>query len=67
MCDHEKDCILQVRLSHTEKRTFLDASRISGTSMSAWVRDRLKRIARDELQTSGLPVAFIDEEKRRAG
>jgi hypothetical protein len=51
--------LLQVRLDEAEKRAFEDAARLSGLALSAWVRERLRLIARRELEKAGMPVAFL--------
>lgn len=57
----EKDYNLQVRLSLAEKEALTTAARVAGLSLSSWVRDRLRRTIRNELQTSGLKVAFLED------
>lgn len=59
----DKDYNLQVRLSRTERAAFEEAARMAGISMSAWVRERLRRAARAELQSAGIKVPFIEEIK----
>jgi hypothetical protein len=54
---------LQVRMTLAEKQGFEAAAKASGVSLSAWVRDRLRRSAREELQASGILVPFIAEMK----
>ena len=58
-----KDYNLQVRLSGPERDAFEGAARMAGISMSAWVRERLRRAAREELQSAGIKVPFIEEIK----
>ena len=50
---------LQIRLDSAEKQAFADAAALSGQSVSVWVRDRLRRIARQELQDAGREVSFL--------
>lgn len=57
----EKDYNLQVRLSKAEKATLTAAARVAGVSTSSWVRDRLRKTARQELQAAGLKVPFLEE------
>lgn len=57
----DKGYNLQVRLSKAERAAFDAAAQAAGISISAWVRDRLRRAARDELQSAGMRVPFIDE------
>jgi hypothetical protein len=55
---------LEVRLSLDEKRAFKDAADFAGLALSAWVRERLRRAAREELERAGRQVAFLP---RRGG
>jgi len=55
-----KDYNLQVRLTQAERDTLNLVANGSGISVSAWVRDRLRRAAREELQSSGIKVPFLD-------
>ena len=57
----EKLSSLQVRLSDGDKRSIELAAEISGISVSAWVRERLRKNARIELQASGVKVPFLEE------
>lgn len=63
----DKDYNLQVRMTSAERLAFDEAARTSGVSLSAWVRDRLRRAAREELQEAGLRVPFIEELKSSGG
>jgi uncharacterized protein (DUF1778 family) len=62
----EKDYNLQVRLTQAEKDALAAAAKASGITVSGWVRDRLRRAARQELQASGLRVAFLENDGSRA-
>lgn len=55
-----KDYNLQVRLTQAERDTLRMAADAAGLSLSAWLRDRLRKAARAELQTSGLKVPFLE-------
>ena len=55
----EKTEILQVRVTASEKPTFERAAEISGLSISSWVRERLRKSSRLELQSSGVKVPFM--------
>lgn len=55
-----KDYNLQVRLSQAEKDTIKMAADTAGLSVSSWLRDRLRRAARTELQASGIKVPFLE-------
>jgi len=61
----DKDYNLQVRLTRAEKDTLTAAARVAGVSTSSWVRDRLRKTARQELQASGLKVPFLEEAEER--
>jgi uncharacterized protein (DUF1778 family) len=54
-----KDGLLQTRVSAAEKQAFADAADLDGKKVSEWVRDRLRRVARQELQDAGKPVPFL--------
>jgi hypothetical protein len=51
---------LQIRVGVAEKQSFQDAADLAGLALSAWVRERLRRVARVELQEADRPVAFLD-------
>ena len=53
-----KEELLQVRLSATEKLAFEEAAELTGLALSAWVRERLRRIAAVELTEAGKTVPF---------
>jgi predicted HicB family RNase H-like nuclease len=50
---------LQVRVDSAEKASFDAAADLAGLALSAWVRERLRLVARTELQAAGQPVAFL--------
>lgn len=58
---------LEIRLEAAEKRAFRDAAELAGLDLSAWVRERLRVIARQELEGAGLIVAFLHKETASAG
>ena len=49
---------LLVRLDPQEQQAFKEAAKAAGLPLSAWVRERLRQMARRELGNLGLPVAF---------
>jgi len=51
---------MELRLDVAEKEAFVKAAEISGMSLSGWVRDRLRRASKKELQDMNMPVAFLD-------
>jgi len=57
------DYNMQVRMPTSEVAAYRAAAEISGTTLSAWVRDRLRKASRQELQASGIKVPFLEEYK----
>jgi uncharacterized protein (DUF1778 family) len=58
--DSGKSDYLEIRLGPSEKQAFKDAADLAGLAVSAWVRERLRRIATKELQDASRPVAFLE-------
>jgi uncharacterized protein (DUF1778 family) len=56
----KKEALLQLRLDATEKKAFEDAADVAGLALSAWVRERLRRAARKELEEAGRSIAFLE-------
>jgi len=54
-----KEALTQIRLLASEKAGFEEAAELSGLSLSAWMRTRLRMIAKKELEAEGLPVEFL--------
>ena len=54
-----KDDHLEIRVASAEKQAFQEAAQISGLSLSAWLRERLRMVARKELEAYGRKVAFL--------
>jgi hypothetical protein len=50
---------LNIRVAATEKAAFDRAAEVAGVPLSAWMRERLRTIARRELQEAGEPVPFL--------
>jgi len=55
---HKSD-VARLRLSPDEKEAFQEAASMSGLSLSAWIRARLRQAAIRELENAGRPVPFI--------
>jgi hypothetical protein len=51
--------LLQLRLDAIEKESFQKAAELAGVALSGWVRERLRKAARLELQDAGEKVPFI--------
>lgn len=63
--DKSRTGYLDVRLEPAEKQAFQAAAELAGLSMSSWVRERLRQMARKELEAAGLPVAFVVRRQRQ--
>jgi uncharacterized protein (DUF1778 family) len=48
-----------LRVSPSERQAFAAAANLDGKKTSEWIRDRLRRDARQELEASGQKVPFI--------
>jgi hypothetical protein len=57
--DKVKGIRFDMRLELSEKEAFRDAANLAGLDLSAWVRERLRSAARQELGGAGRPVAFL--------
>jgi hypothetical protein len=57
--DRLKADYLDIRLLAVEKKAFRDAADLAGLDLSSWVRERLRMLARRELEVAGQPVAFL--------
>ena len=49
-----------MRVEKSEKDTFRAAAEAAGLPLSEWIRQRLRREAKKELEDLGLPVAFLE-------
>jgi uncharacterized protein (DUF1778 family) len=49
---------LKIRISPDEKRAFQQAADAAGISLSAWMRERLRRAAAAELEMMNVPIPF---------
>jgi uncharacterized protein (DUF1778 family) len=59
----KRDALL-LRLEAGEKEAFKAAADLAGIGVSAWMRERLRRVARQELEEANLPIPFL---RPRAG
>jgi len=50
---------LDMRLDEYEKEGFRLAAEMSGLELSGWIRERLRRAAKKELEDAGKQVPFI--------
>jgi hypothetical protein len=56
--DKKSDAIL-LRLEPREKEGFGAAAAIAGVPLAVWMRERLRRIARQELEEAKQPIPFL--------
>jgi hypothetical protein len=56
--------VLLVRMTPGEKQAFQDAALLAGIPLSAWMRERLRREARKELEEAGQKIAFLQYPER---
>jgi hypothetical protein len=54
-----KTATFKLRLTEREKEAFRDAAELSGIPVAAWMRERLRRAARIELEDAGKQVPFV--------
>jgi len=54
-----KRSVLQLRVNEAEKKAFEQAAELDGKATSDWVRDRLRRLSREELLAHGREVPFL--------
>ena len=54
-----KEEYMELRLDAAEKQAFWDAADLAGMALSVWVRERLRKAARKELEDADRPVAFL--------
>lgn len=48
-----------IRLKPEEKEAFKQSAKLSGLTLSSWVRERLRRAAVKELEEAAVPIAFL--------
>jgi len=56
---------MQIRLDSAEKQAFAEAAALAGQSISVWVRDQLRRVARQQLEEAGKEVAFVSRTQEK--
>lgn len=54
-----KAALIQVRISEKEQAAFQRAAELDGKKLSEWVRDRLRRVSRSEIESHGEEVSFL--------
>jgi len=56
-----RDKNILIRVSEVEKETFQDAADLAGIPLSAWMRERLRRVAIEELENNKQPIALFED------
>jgi hypothetical protein len=59
--DQTKGDYIELRVGVDEKQAFVDAANLHGMALSVWIREKLRRAARKELEDAEKPVAFLDK------
>jgi hypothetical protein len=57
--EKSKNSTKQIRLGAAELETFQAAADLAGLSVSSWMRERLRTVAREELKAAGRDVPFL--------
>jgi len=55
---------IKIRVNADEKTAFEEAAKTAGISLSAWIRERLRREARKDLEESGQQVPFAKRKEQ---
>ena len=50
---------LKLRIGPEEKQAFQEAAELAGVALSVWIRERLRKVARKELEAAGHKIAFF--------
>jgi hypothetical protein len=58
----DKTETVQIRVTALEKAAFLQAAGLSGIPLSGWVRERLRKASRLELESAGLAIPFVQSQ-----
>jgi hypothetical protein len=58
--DAVKADYIEVRCEESEKQAFRAAAEAAGLPLSGWIRERLRKVARKELEDMDMPVAFLE-------
>lgn len=59
-----KAMVIRTRIDEDEKRAFEEVANLAGISLSAWMRERLRRAAIRELEEASRPIPFIRSDRR---
>jgi hypothetical protein len=53
---------MELRVGPKEKEAFKQAADLAGIPLSAWIRERLRRAARKELEEADKPIPFLEND-----
>lgn len=54
-----KSMSVLLRLDPGEKQGFAEAAEVAGVPLAVWMRERLRQVAKKELESAGRPVTFL--------
>ena len=57
--DQTKGEYIELRVGADEKQAFQDAANLCGMALSVWIRERLRKASRKELEDAEKTVAFL--------
>lgn len=57
--DKARSVLMQFRVTPPEQQTIQAAADLDGKKLSEWIRDRLRRLSREELEREGRAVPFL--------
>ena len=61
MAEQRRTERVELRMEPPEKEGFVQAARLAGLPLSAWIRERLRAAARAELEEVGRRVPFLSK------
>ena len=61
-----KSEVVQIRMEPEEKQAFQEAADLAGLALSAWIRERLRKSARIELEDAGQQIPFLNRRQVRS-
>lgn len=56
--------VMRFRVQPEERQAFVEAAELAGIPFSAWMRERLRRAARLELEEGGRQIAFLQIKRK---
>jgi len=59
--------LIKIRITPSEKEGFQTAAGLAGLALSAWARERLRRVAIRELEEASKPIPFVGGKSKADG